>query len=64
VDALSMITEKEEEKINKAIDKHLGEGAGKAVNKLLKGFSILKIAPAVDRPIPGKAIKPSKESGK
>ncbi|MBE0470876.1 MAG: AsmA family protein [Methyloprofundus sp.] len=38
VDALSMITEKEEEKINKAIDKHLGEGAGKAVNKLLKGF--------------------------
>jgi len=38
VDALSMITEKEKEKINKAIDKHLGEGAGKAVNKLLKGF--------------------------
>lgn len=38
VNALSMITEQEEEKINKAIDKHLGEGAGKAVNKLLKGF--------------------------
>jgi AsmA protein len=38
VDALSMITEKEEEKINKEIDKHLGEGAGKAVNKFLKGF--------------------------
>ncbi|MCF7969677.1 MAG: AsmA family protein [Methylococcaceae bacterium] len=38
VDVLSLLTEHEEEKINKALDKRLGEGAGKAVNKLLKGF--------------------------
>ncbi len=41
----SMMTEEEKQKVNKfigkqekKIDKVLGEGSGKAVNKLLKGF--------------------------
>lgn len=38
VDALSMINAKEKQKINKALDKALGEGGGKAVNKLLESF--------------------------
>jgi len=38
VDVLSMVTEHEQKKINKEIDKHLGEGTGKAVNDLLKSF--------------------------
>lgn len=42
-----MMTEEEKQKVNKfigkqekEIDKALGEGSGKAVNKLLKGFLI------------------------
>lgn len=34
----SMISAEEKQKINKLIDKTLGEGTGKAVDKLLKGF--------------------------
>jgi len=38
VDVLSMINETEKKKMNKALDKALGEGGGKAVNKLLESF--------------------------
>lgn len=38
VDVLSMINEKEKQKMNKALDKALGKGGAEAVNKLLKGF--------------------------
>lgn len=38
LDLMSMISEREQQKIDKVIDKHLGEGAGKAVNDLLKSF--------------------------
>jgi len=38
MDVLSMVNEKEKEKLNKVLDKALGKGAGKAVNELLKGF--------------------------
>jgi len=38
VDVLSMINKKEKQKMNKALDKALGEGGGEAVNKLLESF--------------------------
>jgi len=38
VDIMSLITEQEQQKLEKVIDKSLGKGAGKAVNQLLKSF--------------------------
>ncbi len=38
VDLMSLITEKEQQKLEKVIDKSLGKGAGKAVNQLLRSF--------------------------
>jgi len=38
VDIMSLITEQEQQKLEKVIDKSLGKGTGKAVNQLLKSF--------------------------